>query len=54
MKYEIQKVANGFIIQPSWSPNSSRNMATENDIFVFETFESMVKFLKDHLEAETS
>jgi hypothetical protein len=47
----IERVANGYIVRPSFQFDPSRGPVMRNDreeVFAFETFDEMVKWLGSH------
>jgi hypothetical protein len=48
---EIRKVANGYFVRPAYDGNHGR-ITDGGDVFVFETFEALVAFLKKTWEGE--
>lgn len=48
---EIRKVANGYVVRPPYNPAMGHSAQLDfQDVYAFETFESMVKFLKQEFE----
>jgi hypothetical protein len=45
----IEKVANGWIVRPSYHPGrGDYALDSKNEIFIFETFVSMITWLDEH------
>lgn len=47
--FDLLAVANGYILRVGYSPAMGGTIAKDNE-FVFETFESLVRFLETYLE----
>lgn len=48
MSYEIQKVANGYIVRPAYNPSTSGSFARlDTDIFVFATVALAAEWLAE-------
>jgi hypothetical protein len=49
---EIRKVANGYFVRPVYGRMMDRGYIEEKNIYVFETFERMMAWLKENFERE--
>jgi hypothetical protein len=50
--YEIQLVANGYLVRPASGPGTA--FLWEDEVYVFETFDSLTEFLRTHLKVKNN